>query len=628
MASLLEGLSSAAAEKGKTKFSQTKLTDPHIVKAIKLIVKNTIQNYVDHGVKPVPTPKEMEAKVYAKIAHETKEMEDVKQYAPKIYSTIVANIVESEIFDMLKGTKVEEAPEFSVTTFYKLIRIIKIENDQFFPMRSFIDHKALINPRYVIVPSAKEKGFNDVNTAAATADGIFIFNVEFMQQLIDFAHLKEVKGRGKKYVSNKGDIPDEYAYIEFLIMHEFMHYTYADFHYGDIIKNDAPNHHKIINYVGDFRTNYNLVKNGFAQLPMGLFSDDINYDRMKTYKEMYDTIDEEFKKIPKAKRSWLEEMLDKLTDDHKKREDPDKAKKPKPPIDPTEIDKHHRDVVGKSERRDAGEEEDKANGPRRKTDPGSGGRGGQSKDTKDDGTSAFDYTKVKPKLSWTALLAKFVSTESGEEDSYSKPHRRSITNIHVAQQTGAGAIKPSQVESSHKKIKLCVVVDSSGSMTGAITKVYANLNNLLKKHFGSLSAEFFLIKFSNDFHVYRCAIKGNQGSYVKVNGVDAKGGGTFEKGSLQHLFTQHFGSSTNFNTALGDEIMKLVKKHYNVLIVSDSDITESGNMDTLRSLYLRAKRNIFVLADSRSTYSSIIQNLREIGGNITFLPNDDSSSED
>ena len=63
-----------------------------------------------------------------------------------------------------------------------------------------------------------------------------------------------------------------------------MHYVDDDFFYNLTNPNwDA----KLTNYVGDFRINYKLVKNGMEQLPIGLYSDHINFDRYNEYEDVY-----------------------------------------------------------------------------------------------------------------------------------------------------------------------------------------------------------------------------------------------------------------------------------------------------------------------------------------------------
>ena len=307
---LLEAFVNKKNELGETVFSETKMSDAHIQKIIGIVAKKL-------GIKPA----EIEADINAKIA----KFDKIAQKAPILYATIQKNIVESEVFHIFEDHEldIKTAPKFDKDVFMNLVDYIKVEHDSFFPLRNFITHKNLHNPNIIYVPSpyARHKQFNNIDTAAATPKGDFIFNVKFMQKLLDFAHIKGLKPKGKKYEANGGEIPNEYAYIEFLIIHELMHYTYADFHYQKVLKASP----KIINWVGDFRTNYLLVKSGLEQIPIGLFNDHINYDRQKTYEEMYKLVKEEFKKLSDQEKKDVEDNLDDHADDHSQGGDSDEG---------------------------------------------------------------------------------------------------------------------------------------------------------------------------------------------------------------------------------------------------------------------------------------------------------------
>jgi hypothetical protein len=214
------------------------------------------------------------------------------------------------------------APKFLIPVFNELREeIIADHMEGVWPLRGNIERRPLYTPGHYtpdneigfadelvrkvmkdkikVVDDTEKKKSRDIahhiDTAAATPSGDFYFNVKFMQKLMDFAFLKKVKPKGMKYVCNGGKIPDEYCYIEFLIMHEYLHYMEEDFYYQHIIPGAKPT---LINWVGDFRSNYLLVKSGYEQLPMGLFSDHINFDRQPTYSEMYKTVQDEFAKFP------------------------------------------------------------------------------------------------------------------------------------------------------------------------------------------------------------------------------------------------------------------------------------------------------------------------------------------
>ena len=51
---------------------------------------------------------------------------------------------------------------------------------------------------------------------------------------------------------------------------------------------------------------------GYTQLPIGLFSDDLNFDRVQTnsYKKLIAAVDAEMKKLPRQLEAWLEVEFD------------------------------------------------------------------------------------------------------------------------------------------------------------------------------------------------------------------------------------------------------------------------------------------------------------------------------
>ena len=296
---------------GELKFSQSKLAetlDPkhHFANVIALAAQ-------DMG----KTPQEL----YEEIEKKVKEYDDLANIAPTLYQTMKHNTVEGEVFKLMKKidrTK-HKAPTYQFHLLNDLWNYVQVEHHQFFPLRNMFDHKYQINAQLITVPSSKSlwKKYNDIGTACATPEGHFVFNTVFLQQLLDYAFFKGLKAKGKKYKSNGGKFPDEWEYVEFVIIHELMHYSYGDFEYHKQFKAEGMKvNPKIINWVGDFRTNYLLVKSGFNQLPIGLFNDGINYDRQKTYREMYDIVKDEFDKLTAAQKAKVQKNLGQHEDDH------------------------------------------------------------------------------------------------------------------------------------------------------------------------------------------------------------------------------------------------------------------------------------------------------------------------
>jgi hypothetical protein len=595
---LNEAFESRKFQKGQVKFIKSQLADKHLQQILdKLHLSgHDKQELIDN----------IEAKV--------NEFKDMQQIAPTLYSTILDNIYEGEVFNLVQEHKphFETSPKFDTMVFFKLERTIKAEHTQFFPMRSFINPKRLRQPSYAFMPEDADKypQYADVDTAAATPSGDFIFNTNFMQSLMDFAHVKGVKPKGKKYKCNGGRIPDEYCYIEFLIMHEFMHFTYDDFYYQNMIKNANPT---IINWVGDFRTNYLLVKSGYEQLPMGLFNDDINYDRQRTYKEMYDIVESEFKKLNKEQQGKVKKQMDGMSDDHEPGQGQGRGSGEGKDVDTSKIDEKNDQVEDQmknsEDKSEAKKQEEQKKGPPNKSAIGGRGSGGNSNNT-------IDFDKINPNFSWDKIIKMFIATASNQtEETYQTPSRRSITGIYTASQVGAGAMKPGEMVTDLKDAKLGFCIDSSGSMSHVVEKIYSNIFNLLKMNKFLQKTLFTLIKFSTDYEIF----KGNfhRNTAAKVNEVmDIP---TKMELNMKDEFNRHYGSSTNFTSSLVNDLIKMLENKYNILLFSDSDIIHGENKTELERLLKVRSGKLFIILDSRETYIQFRQNIKLSSTLITYF---------
>lgn len=300
--SLKEAFSARRKPKGQVPFRRSSMTDSSIVGVVQKVSKET-------GVPEDVLIKEMESSM--------EKLNQLKDYSPKLYDTLILNSAENAAFSLIRESsrKVDlSATQFNYAdTFKKLFKLVLSENSAFFPLKAPGEQKRILKIKPIFVPSSDkvyaDAGFNSVTTAAATPGGEFIFNVDFMNKLLYYGAAVDIQPLGKKYVANGGTIPNNYCYIEFLIIHELLHYAYGDFAGGKRYKQYS---HLAHNWASDFRSNYMLVKNGYTQLPIGLFSDDLNFDRWETrsYKKLIAAVDKEMKKLPRQLEAWIEQEFD------------------------------------------------------------------------------------------------------------------------------------------------------------------------------------------------------------------------------------------------------------------------------------------------------------------------------
>lgn len=582
---------------------RSNLNDPHIQKALDYLVANTNKT---------------KAEIIAHIQDKEKEFKDLEAKSPILYSAIAANIVEQELYKLFREMKVPEpagVAKFDPVTFSALIRRIKAENPSVFPLRNFIDKKPIASPRIILVPTddPKDKHFNQIETAAATPQGEFIFNVDCMQRDMNFAYTQGIKAKGKKYKSNGGPFPDEWAPVEFTVMHEFFHYTHGDFHYGKVLGGDPTIH----NWTGDFRSNHDLIKAGYHPYAEGLFSDYVNYDNYKSYQEMYEAVLAEFKKLNKNQQQKVQQQLGGLGDDHS----PHAGEKQKPMPGQGEpgaedLEEHAKNVSKKVGKKDEGKGEEGGDKPG--SGPPSGGRGGRGGSPTT--PTKVDYKGIKPRYDWKTLLARLVRSADTTETTYQKVHRRNITSVHLAQQLGAGVVRPGEKEVPANLVKLAIVVDSSGSMMGSITKVLANVQKLLMDGSNAVARSFVFVEFSSDYHMFVCTFAGKSGTAREVKSIaEIKSGGGSKPDRLESILTRYQGGGTNFSDELADNLSKLAGQGYNILILTDSDIATHGNKEAFLQLYAKHRQQVYLILDSRPTFQSVAASMKGASANMSHL---------
>ena len=605
---------------GQIPFKHSSISDPHIREIIERASIKT-------GI-PVDL-------LDKKVSDAVNRIESLKKYSFLMYDTISKNAVENAVFEL--ATHAEGTPGFdikrdvlSMPIFFKLVKLVQLENSSFFPLRAPNEHTYIYNINPIIVPNTdpKFKKFNSIPTAAVTEHGDFIFNAPFMQQLLDYAVIEKLKPIGKKYQCNGGKIPDSYGYIEFVIMHELLHYAY-----GDVVPDDRlPQYSHIVkNYAADFRINYMLVKAGYTQLPIGFFSDHINYDRQKTYDAMVKLVHDEMQKLPKEEKETVEQF-GKL-DDHIGEGKPGEGKpgegkpgegKPSEGKPGEGQDDVNADIQDKLNNRS----ETDADGNLIEPTPTAPSNSLPRQQGGDPGTAALgvltsresEIIKIKPRLPWRQLLRKMVTSATPLiYTSYSKPARRSITGISVAARTGASAIKPGERTLEEAALKIVLVLDTSGSMYDTIPTVLAECQKLVSM-LGKSSAPIGVVFFAGSDEWFKISLRNN--TYSKVsNAKDLSDPKIKPTSKNWKTVLSHGGTGgTIFSSNLSTELSSLCAQGWNVMIFSDEDVLDGSNWQNVyKKLYQTYKSNVFLVLNTIGTFRSACSRVNQVPPNWTHL---------
>mgnify|MGYP003605860845 CR=1 FL=1 len=281
-----------SAKKGNVTFETADINTPYVQKIIDEIAKRSNK------------PRD---EVLKEIEEEHEQFKQNIQGPDRMFAVQRQNSIESVIFNKLTPTDADKLDE---RTFNYMFKAIIAKNKTFLKIEDRITGKkvkfnVILTPQPAFVK--QPDWVKSVGTAAASPEGDVVFNKAFASKLIAYASAKGIKAKGSMYVSNGGTVPDSYAYIEFLILHEIYHIIHAD-HFQQSRTEGMTG--KMQNYLGDFITNYNLVKAGYAQLPIGLFSNDYNFDKFKTMVDMQKAIIEDFNELNKNQQDQMDDQMD------------------------------------------------------------------------------------------------------------------------------------------------------------------------------------------------------------------------------------------------------------------------------------------------------------------------------
>lgn len=302
-------------------------------------------------------------------------------------------------------------------------------------------------------------------------------------------------------------------------------------------------------------------------------------------------------------------------DDHTPHSEED-AEKPDPDAPEPTIE----DIERVSKRARPREPDEKAEKPEEKASGKAVGDLGGRGTRMDPNASRISWKDLKPRFNWKTLLARLVRSSDTLEPTYQKMHRRNISNMHVAAQTGAGAVKPGEKMVPSSLVKLCLVIDSSGSMHHHIPMVMATITKLLTENASSIDRSFAIVEFSGDSRIYCCTMSGaGKGVAVRITGVEGMRNPTGEHIPLSAIMERHIGGSTNFDEELTGKLRGFLADKYNVLILTDSDIVAAGNKQEFLKLYNEHRDKVYLIVDSHMTFAAIAEALSQASANVSHM---------
>lgn len=575
-------------------FSKTSLSDGFI--------SDIIEEYAIQSGKPFES-------VLDEVREKVDERIRLLSFSPFMYQNMIDAAVEAVVFDEYMPVKKERL--FSENVFYALKNMIIEENSSFFPLKDGYSKRKVLKTNWFVVPASDAvrlpKRMQSCETAMVTNKGDFVFNRFFCESLCRYAKYKGISARGPKYASNGGPIPDYYEYVEFLIMHEFMHIIHGDVFYINKFKNISKD---IQNIVGDFIINYKLLKSGYNQPPIGLYSENINYDKQDTIEEMREVVVSELLKMPDgdvSKHPYASSLDEHVPEDFSESERLESSEN----LD-SAVDENQKSTEGLSQ-------EDKEN-PLSSEKTATEDNAKRESQKRRQGTGFVeDNEEYVPQYRWAQLVKRLLPTNSPREEySYSKISKKTVSCLKQLRESGVSSAKPGVLLTENEKKGIFFIIDSSGSVLKELEGVKEELLSMVRGRLSRL-LDVYILKFDSRHKLFQVNLKRN--SYKEIGGSSFSVQNSVEvhyKG-VENIFAEGgWGGSTNLSREVIERALGMWAAGYNIVLFSDTDIIhDKENYENLQELAKTTskRRNSFAIITTREAY----KNYKIMGMNNVLL---------
>jgi hypothetical protein len=623
---LLQEVSLDYRKKDDFEFKKSVLNDPHIKKIIDLahtIGGKSIEFCKNHIINAINSKKAFE------------------QYSPILYKTLSANAAEHAAFDLLehfveKDEWKKQRVKFDIKDWKELVDLTQRQHPALYPLYSPGRFNYKRKMPWILMPSTdpRDAKYNDVKTACVTKDGDFVFYKPFLQKLMDFAVIEKPKipATDTKYQSNGGPIPDAYFYVEWVLMHEILHYSHGDF---DNAARLTQYDHKTHNIAADLRINHRLAVSNKGQIPFGYISELINGDTHPKYSELVKITDAELKKLPQNLRDQVNTADEHTPGDQSGEQgqpepsrggesgqtDPTKGEKPGQ-ADPTTGEKPGQDDQSKggASPNAPGNNPEKVDpdeiGERVKNKMQQGTTSPSSQSGQKDGKAAnavdqsgkmtdmidraAEVKNLKPKINWNTILSKALKSPAYIKGlDYGSIDPRAVSYVNVAKDLGSMPITPASKKTEILNQKICLVLDTSASMMYRYPQVLAEAKTIAAK---TKEYNVCVCMFSDTVGWFEVDVKNDRWWQLNSPNDFGKKPVTVNK-KWKTLLDKGSPGATIFSSQIAADLKKLCGEGFNVILFTDSDIVNSSvNWKNFMSIYKDYAKQLFYIVDTNNTW--------------------------
>lgn len=223
-------------------------------------------------------------------------------------------------------------------------------------------------------------------------------------------------------------------------------------------------------------------------------------------------------------------------------------------------------------------------------------------------------------MDWSQLVRLFTTVANSTENTRTKITGKSATAAAIGHEQGATAMPPAQ-RKILDGIKLVTVFDTSGSMSGYVSRMLSEVQTLVLDQTPNIMGQIGVAYYADNYVTYALDVQESI-AWPIPNLTVLESNPRVDKStamSMDQLLSSFASGGTTFSPAIATQLIQIGNKGYNVLLGTDRDILWKDNWANFVSVFNALKGRLFMVCATLEDFQAICEKIGFAPEQFTIL---------
>ena len=228
--------------------------------------------------------------------------------------------------------------------------------------------------------------------------------------------------------------------------------------------------------------------------------------------------------------------------------------------------------------------------------------------------------QYRPTMDWSQLVRLFTTVANSTENTRTKITGKSATAAAIGHEQGATAMPPAQ-RKILDGIKLVTVFDTSGSMSGYVSRMLSEVQTLVLDQTPNIMGQIGVAYYADNYVTYALDVQEDI-AWPISNLTVLESNPRVDRStamSKDQLLSSFASGGTTFSPAIATQLIQMGNKGYNVLLGTDRDILWKDNWANFVSVFNALRGRLFMVCATLEDFQAICEKIGFAPEQFTIL---------